>query len=680
MLKASIIRSIGAKEKGRAKVRTAGGRPIVESGRRAGDPRGKGVLLAALPFDSGKFPSLALSLLKAGLIRQSIACDVRYFSLEYIERIGWADFCELHDNSLGSALLGEWIFAEVAHGEDRPDLDPFTYLTDVLAPACPAGRFSPTLVRAALAARSGAASFIDDCVRSVDWSEYAVLGLSSSFQQNMASLAFARRVKAIYPHMLVVFGGPNCSGEMGEELHRQYRFIDVVCLGEGDFVFPALVRCHLSGEPIPDLPGIVRRAADGSSVRPTRAADQVENLDELPYPDHSDFYAQRSAISAVSNTRAGAVFESARGCWWGMKNHCTFCGINGRSMSYRCKSQARAYDELIYLIESCGTDVLVTDAILSLEYFSEFLPRLAKAQVGLSAFWQMKVNLRPEWIALLASAGVNRIQPGIEALDTELLKLMRKGCTMLQNVQTLKLAAEAGISVAWNLLYGFPGEDPASYSRTAVLIRKLRHLQPAMNMCRTFADRFSPYFQHPEAYGVTLEPLPGYQAVYPFGHAAVRRLAYHFRMHSPYLDQIETVIADIGAEYRLWKKHQTDSELFQEDDGDRINIVDRRWGWEQRECTLNAAESHVLRTSRTIAAWPEIVAAANGVFPGCELSAAARQLVKHGVLLSEGSEYLALPLRQPGPRRAPTWSEVRDRGMVGTGAAGAEFPAPDARV
>jgi hypothetical protein len=29
---------------------------------------------------------------------------------------------------------------------------------------------------------------------------------------------------------------------------------------------------------------------------------------------------------------------------------------------------------------------------------------------------------------------------------------MRKGCTMLQNVQILKLAAENGIWVAWNLL------------------------------------------------------------------------------------------------------------------------------------------------------------------------------------------------------------------------------------
>jgi len=38
---------------------------------------------------------------------------------------------------------------------------------------------------------------------------------------------------------------------------------------------------------------------------------------------------------------------------------------------------------------------------------------------------------RPEHLVQLARAGVTRIQPGIEALDTELLTSMKKGCTML---------------------------------------------------------------------------------------------------------------------------------------------------------------------------------------------------------------------------------------------------------
>ena len=614
------------------------------------------VLLAALPLDAGLFPSLALSLLKAALTGRGIACDVRYFSLDYVERIGRAGFDSLDNNDLSLARLGEWVFAEAANGHDA---DPFGYLTDILAPECPDGILSPAFARTVLAARADAAAFIDDCVAAVDWRDIAILGISTSFQQNMASLAFARRVKARHPDILVVFGGSNCAGDMGEELHSRYDFVDVVCQAEGDRVFPALVAGCLAGEPIPDLPGIIRRGADGTSVAPSSPVDQIEDMDSLPYPDHADFYAQRAALPAAFGEPPGTVFETARGCWWGMKNHCTFCGLNGRSMSYRSKSATRAYDELAHVVARCGPDVLVTDAILELDYFDEFLPRLAALGPDISGFWQMKVNLKPEWIVLLAEAGITRIQPGIEALDTALLVRMRKGCTMLQNVQTMKLAAESGITVAWNLLYGFPGEDPASYARTAALMPKLRHLQPPMNLSRTLADRFSPYFQRPEAYGVTLEPAAGYRAIYPFDEAGVTRLAYHFHMRSPELDRIETTIAGMRAEQRLWAAHHTDSECFFHDDGLRLVVTDHRWGFAPRVVALDAAEACVLRTCRTIAAWPEIVAAASGGLAEADLAAAAERMIAAGFVLREGREYLSLPLRQPGWRRAPTWTEMR---------------------
>jgi ribosomal peptide maturation radical SAM protein 1 len=623
------------------------------------------VLLVMMPFDGGLFPSLALSLLKAGLARDGIDCQVRYFSLAYIERLGRADFDLLNDNDLSLARLGEWVFAEAANGQDD---QPFAYLADILAPECAGGRLPPALARAALAARAAAAAFIEDCVRAIDWRNVALLGLSSSFQQNMASLALARRVKALHPHVLVAMGGPNCAGEMGEELHRRYACLDVVCQAEGDRVFPALVRSHLAGTPIPDLPGLIRRDPDGASRLPSLPVDQIEDMDELPYPDHSDFYAQRAGFPAASQQPPGTVFETARGCWWGMKHHCTFCGLNGRAMSYRSKSAARAYDELVHVVQRCGPDVLVTDAILDLRYFDELLPRLAAAGPDISGFWQMKVNLKPEWISLLAEAGITRIQPGIEALDTGLLTLMRKGCTMLQNVQTMKLAAESGITVAWNLLYGFPGEDPAAYARTAALMPKLRHLQPPMNLSRTLADRFSPYFQHPETYGVTLQPVAGYGAVYPFEPASVQRLAYHFHMRSPALDDIETTIAGMRAEQRLWSAHHTDSALFEQEEatdaGTRIVVTDRRWGFAPRRVVLDAAQGMVLRRCRTIAAWHQIVAGGADGLDEPALVQAAERLLAEGFLLREGREYLALPLRQPGWQRAPTWTEMREAQAV----------------
>ena len=42
---------------------------------------------------------------------------------------------------------------------------------------------------------------------------------------------------------------------------------------------------------------------------------------------------------------------------------------------------------------------------------------------------------------------------------------MRKGVTALQNLRLLKWCAEIGITPAWNLLYGFPGEPARSTNK-----------------------------------------------------------------------------------------------------------------------------------------------------------------------------------------------------------------------
>jgi ribosomal peptide maturation radical SAM protein 1 len=611
-----------------------------------------------MPLSSADYPSLALGLLKAALRQGGMGCDVRYFSLDYIEWVGLDAFVCLTDLAYYTALLGEWVFARVLHpAADDAGADA-VYLMEALRPACPEGELVARMLTI-LACRESAELFIERCVESVDWDRYKVLGVTTSFQQNMASLALAKRVKARHPHIHIVFGGANCQGEMGLELHRRYPFVDSVCLGEGDLTFPELVSRHCGGQAVQGLPGIVVRGSKDESLPPDDEGSALVDLDRLPYADLSDFYEQRQVRPNISLFKPVTVFETARGCWWGAKHHCTFCGLNGRQMAYRSKSPARVYEELTELVAKHGSVVVTTDAILDMAYFETLLPRLAAEGPKILIYWQMKANLRSDQLALLARAGVKRIQPGIEALDTSLLTLMKKGCTMLQNVQTLKLAAENGISVMWNLLYGFPGEDPAAYERSAALIPKLRHLQPPSGTCRVLADRFSPYFSRPESFGVALEPAPGYQAIYPFEAASIKRLAYHFHMHADHLAQAQEIAAPMAVEERLWNEHYRNSALFWVEHGEGVSVVDERWGWPQTSHFLYGAEADLLRHCGQITPRSKIAAALTPIYGDAGMKGAFDRLLDLGLLLCEGEGVLALPLRQPGFRRAPTFHEIQ---------------------
>ncbi len=593
-------------------------------------------MLVTMPFSSPHYPNLALGLLQAILNDAGMGCRTRYFSLDYIEHaaLGPGEYDVLDDVAIYAAQAGEWAFAPAA--DPSLDVDDVSFLTEVLQRDFPAS-YNSTLVLALLTARAGAAAFIERCYASVDWAGVGVLGFTSSFQQTMASLALARLVKERHPGIVIVMGGANCQEAMGEALLEGYPCLDAVCTGEGEAALPALVRAVMDGRAYDGIPGIATRLVPATAPARTELAG-------LPYPDFDAFFDQRAALPATLAYPPAVVFETARGCWWGAKHHCTFCGLNGTSMAYRSKSQARAFAELDHLVTRHGcSDVANADNILDMAYFKQFLPELAASRHNLLIYYETKANLRPGHIALLARAGVRKIQAGIESLDTRLLTLMKKGTTALQNVQTLKWAAHHGVYVEWLALHGFPGETAGDYARIDALLPALSHLQPPSGFIRVRADRFSPCFDRPAEFGVTLRPLPAYAHIYS-GDASLRhRLGYHFTMHSEALDQVHAYTAGTAGLMAEWREHQATSALWICDDV----VHDFRHGWPAGTFALDPDEAALLTQAAEI----------TPVRPFDP--AVVERMERRGWLLREGASVLALPLPADGFRRAPSIAEIR---------------------
>ena len=485
----------------------------------------KKILLLSMPFGAMERPALGLSLLKARLARDGIACEVRYPSFAFADLLGAEEYQWISSALPYIAFAGDWCFVEALHGP-RPAADA-GYLAEVLQGTWQLRAADLARVKAV---RTMAGKFLDHCMASIPWEEYAVVGFTSTFEQNIASLALAKRVKAAHPEIAIVFGGANWEGEMGEELHRQFGFVDYVCPGEADESFPALAARLLAvtatGAPLP--PGIVHRV-DGRTLV-TGHPLPVRNMDALPMPDFSDYFREwwESSASLVAVPRV--LIETSRGCWWGDKSHCTFCGLNGATLAYRSKSGARALEEMRHLSDRWQTDrIEVVDNILDQRYFSDLLPALAADGRPWEFFYEVKANLTRAQVATLGAAGVARIQPGIESLSDHVLKLMRKGTTGLRNVQLLKWCREYGIGVDWNLLYGFPGETRGDYEEILAMFPAIEFLDPPAACGPIRMDRFSPYFERPEEFGlINVRPMKPYGFLYPFPHEKLMRIAYHF--------------------------------------------------------------------------------------------------------------------------------------------------------
>lgn len=543
------------------------------------------VLLVSMPFGPLLSPSLGLSLLQPQVEARGLTCRVDYFTLPFAERIGEPLYSRIttENRAMSRAFVGEWIFSHALFDWDEAQDE--RYLTDVLMqPPSWLGRNptrppAPSQVRAILRARDSAAAFVDWCADEVAAAQPAIVGLTSVFQQHLASLALAKRVKARLPGTFIVLGGANCEATMGLETVRQFPFVDAVVSGEGDRILGDLALQLTGRAPRTDLAGVITQAsaAAGSSAAPAAPA-AVADLDALPYPEYRDFFEQFERSRFGRAWQPSVFVETSRGCWWGEKMHCTFCGLNGESMAYRSKTAPRALAELTHLAETYPKcDIQVVDNILDLKYFKTLLPELAARRLPVSLFYETKSNLKKDQVRLLRDAGVTMIQPGIESFSDRVLKQMKKGVSGLQNIQLLKWCKELGVHPIWNFLIGFPQESPEDYFEMAGLTARVCHLPRPSGVSVIRLDRFSPNFTQAGLLGFTkLQPLPFYEFLYDLPEPARRNLAYYFSYEYKVPQNVARYADPLVRSVHAWKTTWRNAELVSIDLDDRLFVFDTR--------------------------------------------------------------------------------------------------------
>ncbi|GAA3206928.1 hypothetical protein GCM10020256_02230 [Streptomyces thermocoprophilus] len=539
-----------------------------------------------MPWSPIDLPSLALGILKRSVDERvpDATCEVLHANLEFTDWItGRAEFSaqDYEYYALSSYFLGcgDWVFSSALYDDPEWKDEEFTR---VMSPKLRRSRMRMTKELHRLVPE-----FVDEIARRIVAAGPDVVGFTSTFQQNTAALAAARRVKELAPHIVTVMGGANCDSEQGAAVHRNFRFVDFVVRGEGESAFPALLTALRDGTGgLDGIPGLCHRAADGGSVANPMATSPLPPAAILP-PDYSGYFERLAASVARNWVEPKLVVEGARGCWWGEKHHCTFCGLNGSFMQFRSKSPETFYDEIIELAERHRVlDMYVVDNILDMKYLSTVLPRIVDSGYDLRMHIEIKANMRRPQLRTLADAGLIYVQPGIESLNSRVLDLMDKGVSGCQNVRMLRDAAETGLSVSWNYLHGFPGETDDDYAPVIRQIPALEHLDPPVDLSARIAiERFSPYFAKPELGFTGLRPEQHYRFTYDLPEEELYDLAYVFE--APARGIGEDTVQALNDALALWKKRHVDARLTHVDLGDRIVLVSRRsaFAWRTRELT-----------------------------------------------------------------------------------------------
>jgi ribosomal peptide maturation radical SAM protein 1 len=610
------------------------------------------VSIVSMPFKDLRHPPIQLGILQRCLERVGIPAQSHSLELAFMDH--------LHTKTVGSepltigqyqrvatqefrVQLGDWIFKVPPYAESASDDE--EYIAYVRSKGV-----SEETITTALRMRTLVPEFLEAAADELLAGMPRVVGFSSVFQQNIASLVLAKILKGRNPSLKIVFGGGNCDAQMGQTIHECFPWVDFVIRGEGERVFVEVVRDVLEGRPIRPQAGLCYRV-DGLSIAVPQPGEPQVPMDEVPTPTYDDYFERlaRTPLRSELWPEVAVLFESSRGCWWGAKSHCTFCGLNNSLMRFRSKPASRVAEEILNMAARYRVlDFVAVDDIIDLRHISELFPLLRASEADLAFFYETKANLTKDQLRAFSAAGVNAIQPGIESLSTPILRLMRKGVTGLQNLRLLKWCAELGIKPSWNLLYGFPGEPPEEYERMRELVPSLVHLEPPGFMPIEL-ERFSPYFDRPTEFGIEiLGPLPHYRYLYSIAPEALSNLAYDFEYRYSDGRDPETYTRDLAEAVERWhelRDRAVGSLSYRRGPGFLL-VQDRRPGLEAADYRFDGIEAKILLAcdAGTTAAeiCRQLAAAGDNSVDALEIEGYLQELVDAKLMYREAKTFLSL--------------------------------------
>jgi ribosomal peptide maturation radical SAM protein 1 len=457
--------------------------------------------------------------------------------------------------------------------------------------------------------------FLQEAVDRILHSNAKIVGFTCLFDQTMASLALATKLKSIDPMLTIVFGGYALEGAPGSTVARAFPCVDYLIRGDGEQAIVDLAQRILRNDKSTrqnlhvTLPGnstVIKNTNPlqlGAGIVSERIVGAPKyDLNNSPIPDYDDWYDDLSVLEASHKIHVETEVlpvESSRGCWWGQSMHCVFCGIDDETLKYRYKDPSLTLQMLEDLRARYG-DVMFrfSDYIMPKVYYSELLPKLVDHQPRFRLHTEIKANHPPERVRLLVDAGFVAVQPGVESFSTPVLQSMKKGVRGIDNVCLIKTGYVERLIIYYNILYGLPDDSVEAYEAMLESLPSIYHLIPPVSRTETVVTRFAPLQIEPNRFGISKKPVHHecYDVLFSDQFLedtgfSLDDYGYYFERNFDYSEELRAQYDQLVLQVDHWKKqHQMRFvELSYESSNGVLMIRDSRYSSEEMYVLSHAA-------------------------------------------------------------------------------------------
>lgn len=494
------------------------------------------VALVSTPWPLFNRPSIQLGTLKAYIAREFAAVRVStyHFYLKVAEKIGYGLYQALCERT----WIAESVYAALLYPERFERIEA---LFKKSAGRCELAGvdFSKLVTTVGMISES--------LVNAVAWRRFQLVGFSLSLCQLTSSLYFIRQVRNAAPDAFIVVGGSTFSGDAARKLAAGFPEIDAVVQGEGELPLAAILKQLLGNVGFTiSPPGVVTRHCAASTAEAN--FNQLPRLEALPIPDYNDFFACLQSLPSVKQFFPTLPVEISRGCWWrrpagldGLPG-CAFCNLNLQWEGYRSKSSVQVAAEVDRLSRRHQVlSLAFVDNALPAKKVNRIFKSLAELGKDFKFFAEIRAGFSNASLTVMAAAGVDEVQVGIEALSTDLLQRLNKGTSAIENLEVMKNCEALGIKNQSNLILHFPGSDQQHVDQTLNALAFAGYFRP-LRAVGFWLGYGSPVWASPQAYGIYAVGNHHYYAVL-FPRKIVRQQVF----------TIQSYRGDLVRQRRLWR-------------------------------------------------------------------------------------------------------------------------------
>ncbi len=297
---------------------------------------------------------------------------------------------------------------------------------------------------------------VEDTVAKVLAEKPDIVGLTTYSPFFHVQVELATALKKARPDLPVMIGGSHTTIVKEKALLDCF---DYVFVGEAEEVLPRFLDRLQEGRTPEGLKGIIWRGEDGKPVF-EGAADPVQDFDSLPMADRTLLDNSRYLLGTLEGRNPFTLIQTTRGCPW----KCIFCASKDLNTTLiRRRSPESVVAEMKHVVDTYGIrHFFIVDDVLTL--YDEHILKICDIieEEGLDVTWESstRANLvNDEQVKRMAECGLIRLSFGLETVDTEMRKTMKKKVPLQYYVEANRILNEHNVEAMNSVMIGLPGES-----------------------------------------------------------------------------------------------------------------------------------------------------------------------------------------------------------------------------